>query len=51
MNKMGDRIINFENFQIQKSMLKHLKRKKYMIKWGHLSSFIISFLSYGPEIV
>ena len=32
-------------------MLQTVRAEKRDKKWGHLSSFHASFLSYGPEIV
>ena len=53
MDQRGDRMkMNFDYFQIQKWMLQTVwKEKVDDKKWGHLSSFHVFFLSYGPSIV
>ena len=40
--------MNFEYFQIQKWMLQTVRGEKTDEKRSHLSSFHVSFLSYGP---
>ena len=48
MDQRGDHMkMNFDYLQIKKSMLQ-TEWKKEMKKWGNLSSFHVSFLSYGP---
>ena len=40
--------MNFDFFQIQKWMLQTIRAEKLVTKWGHLPSFHVPFLSYGP---
>ena len=48
MDQRGDHMkMNFDYLQIKKSMLQ-TEWKKETKKWGNLSSFHVSFLSYGP---
>ena len=39
--------MNFDYFQIQTRILQTVRAEKLDKKWGHLSSFHVSFLSYG----
>ena len=41
--------MSFEYFQIQKQMTQTVRAEEVdKIKWGHLSSFFVPFLNYGP---
>ena len=48
MNQMGDPMkMNFDIFQMQKWISQTVRAQKVDKKWGHLSSFLFLFLSYG----
>ena len=52
MDQDGDHIkMSFEYFRIQKLKTQGFRSEKVDEKRGHLSSFHVLFLSYGPSIV
>ena len=52
MDQSGDHTKkNFDYFQIQKWRLQTVRAEKVDEKWGHLSSFHVSFLDYDVQIV
>ena len=53
MDKQGEHMeTNVDYFHIQKWMLQTIwTEKSWWKKWGHLFSFYVSLLSYGPQIV
>ena len=51
MNQRGDPMkMNFKIFKYKNKYNEQLTLKEQMKKWGHLSSFLFSFLNYGPQI-
>ena len=49
MGQRGDSMkMNFKIFKWKNEFPKQLGLEKQTKKWGHLSGFHVSFLSYGP---